>query len=129
VNYWENGEYLGLGVGAASFRSGVRSVHTRSLELYVAAALEGGPIPSEAERLEGRQRAGEAIMLALRTAQGVSLRAFKERYGIDVMTDYAPIVARFAETGLLERIGDSVRLTRRGRFLANDVCGAFIRFE
>ena len=129
VNYWENGEYLGLGVGAASFRSGVRSVHTRSLERYVAAALEGGPIPSEAERLEGRQRAGEAIMLALRTAQGVSLRAFKERYGIDVMTDYAPIVARFAETGLLERIGDSVRLTRRGRFLANDVCGAFIRFE
>ncbi len=129
VNYWENGEYVGLGVGAASFRSGVRSVHTRSLERYVAAALDGRPIPSEAERLEGRQRAGEAIMLALRTAQGVSLRAFKERYGIDVMTDYAPIVARFAEIGLLERSEDSVRLTRRGRFLANDVCGAFITFE
>ncbi|MBV9332688.1 MAG: radical SAM family heme chaperone HemW [Candidatus Eremiobacteraeota bacterium] len=129
VNYWENGEYVGLGVGAASFRGGVRSVHTRSLERYVSASLDGGPIPSEAERLEGRQRAGEAIMLALRTTQGVSLRAFKERYGIDVMTDYAPIVARFADTGLLERIGDSVRLTRRGRFLANDVCGAFITFE
>ncbi len=129
VNYWENGEYAGLGVGAASFRDGVRSVHTRSLERYVSASLAGGPIPCEAERLEGRKRAGEAIMLALRTAQGVSLPVFKERYGIDVMTDYAPIVARFAETGLLERIGDSVRLTRRGRFLANDVCGAFITFE
>lgn len=128
-NYWENGEYCGLGVGAASFRGGVRSVHTRSLERYVTAALDGRPIPSEAERLEGRKRAGEAIMLALRTAQGVSLRAFKERYGIDVMTDYAPIVARFSDTGLLERIGDNVRLTRRGRFLANDVCGAFITFE
>ncbi|HLX25496.1 MAG TPA: radical SAM family heme chaperone HemW [Candidatus Cybelea sp.] len=129
LNYWENGEYVGLGVGAASFRAGVRSVHTRSLETYVTAALDGRPIPSDAERLEGRKRAGEAIMLALRTAQGVSLRAFKERYGVDVMKDYAPIVARFANTGLLERIGDSVRLTRRGRFLANDVCGAFITFE
>lgn len=129
LNYWENGEYAGLGVGAASYRGGVRSVHTRSLETYVSAALDGRPIPSEAERLEGRKRTGEAIMLALRTAQGVSLRTFKERYGIDVMTDYAPIVARFASTGLLERIGDSVRLTQRGRFLANDVCGAFITFE
>ena len=129
LNYWANGEYLGLGVGAASYRDGVRSVHTRSLDEYVAAALEGRPIPSEAERLEGRKRAGEAMMLALRTAQGVGLSEFKERYGIDVMADYAPVVARFAQTGLLERVGDTVRLTQRGRFLANDVCGAFLTFE
>ncbi len=129
LNYWANGEYVGLGVGAASYRDGVRSVHTRSLDEYVAAALGGRPIPSEAERLEGRKRAGEAMMLALRTAQGVGLSEFKERYGIDVMADYAPVVARFAQTGLLERVGDTVRLTQRGRFLANDVCGAFVTFE
>ena len=129
LNYWRNGEYVGLGVGAASYRDGVRSVHTRSLDEYVAAALAGRPIPSEAERLEGRKRAGEAMMLALRTAQGVGLSEFKERYGIDVMADYAPVVSRFAQTGLLERVGDTVRLTQRGRFLANDVCGAFVTFE
>jgi oxygen-independent coproporphyrinogen III oxidase len=129
LNYWANGEYAGLGVGAASYRAGVRSVHTRSLEAYISAALEGRPIPSEAERLEGRKRAGEAMMLALRTAQGVALSEFKERYGIDVMADYAPVVTRFARTGLLERIGDTVRLTQRGRFFANDVCGAFLTFE
>jgi oxygen-independent coproporphyrinogen III oxidase len=129
LNYWANGEYAGLGVGAASYREGVRSLHTRSLDEYVAAALEGRPIPSEAERLEGRKRAGEAMMLALRTAQGVALSEFKERYGIDVMADYAPVVNRFARTGLLEQIGDTVRLTQRGRFLANDVCGAFLTFE
>jgi oxygen-independent coproporphyrinogen-3 oxidase len=129
LNYWANGEYLGFGVGAASYRDGRRSVHTRSLDEYVAAGLDGRPIPSEAERLEGRKRAGEAMMLALRTAQGVGLSEFKERYGIDVMTDYAPIVAQFARSGLLERAGDRVRLTLRGRFLANDVCGAFVTFE
>jgi oxygen-independent coproporphyrinogen-3 oxidase len=128
-NYWANGEYLGLGVGAASYRDGVRSVHTRSLDDYVTAALAGSPIPSQAERLEGRKRAGEAVMLALRTAQGVGLTEFKERYGIDVIADYAPVVTRFAETGLLEHVGDAVRLTQRGRFLANDVCGAFVTFE
>ena len=129
LNYWANGEYVGIGVGAASYRDGRRSVHTRSLDEYVAAVVEGRAIPSDAERLEGRKRAGEAVMLALRTAQGVGLSEFKERYGIDVMIDYAPVVARFARTGLLERVGDRIRLTMRGRFLANDVCGAFVTFE
>lgn len=129
LNYWANGEYVGLGVGAASYRDGVRWVHTRSLEEYVAAALAGRPIPSEAERLEGRRRAGEAMMLALRTVQGVRLTDFKERYGIDVIEDYDPVVTQLARTGLLERTTDALRLTRRGRFLANDVCGAFIALE
>jgi oxygen-independent coproporphyrinogen-3 oxidase len=129
LNYWANGEYVGLGVGAASYRDGVRSVHTRSLDEYVAAALDGLPVPSEAERLEGRRRTGEAIMLALRTVQGVRLADFKERYGIDVIADYDPVVTHFARTGLLEQTAHTLRLTRRGRFLANDVCGAFVTFE
>jgi oxygen-independent coproporphyrinogen III oxidase len=128
LNYWANGEYIGFGVGAASYRGGVRSVHTRSLDEYVAAALEGRPVPSEAERLEGRRQVGEAMMLALRTVQGVRLADFKERYGIDVIEDYDPVVRHLARTGLLERTADTLRLTRRGRFLANDVCGAFITF-
>lgn len=127
-NYWSNGEYIGLGVGAASFRDGVRTMHTRALDAYVEAALSGGPIPGESERLEGRQRVGEAIMLALRTAQGVRLRAFKERYGIDVLEYYEPVVAEYVRAGMLKREEDCVRLTRQGLFFANDVCGAFLTF-
>jgi oxygen-independent coproporphyrinogen-3 oxidase len=128
-NYWANGEYAGLGVGAASYRAGVRSVHARSLDEYVDAAIAGRAIPGERERLEGHRRAGEAIMLALRTAQGVRLRDFKERYGVDIADHYAPVVARYSEAGLLERNGDHLRLTERGRFVANDVCGAFVTFD
>jgi oxygen-independent coproporphyrinogen-3 oxidase len=128
-NYWANGDYVGLGVGAASYREGERFVHTRELDLYVATALAGETIPSERERLEGARRAGEAAMLALRTEQGVRLDAFKMRYGIDPLEHYAAAIARFTEAGLLETTGDRLRLTRAGRFLANDVCGAFIPFE
>jgi oxygen-independent coproporphyrinogen-3 oxidase len=128
LNYWANGEYLGLGVGAASYRDGERSVHTRLLDRYVEDALAGAPIASQSERLDGERRAGEAIMLALRTAQGVRLGEFKERYGVDVTAAYAPAVERFAQAGLLERAEDSIRLTVRGRFVANDVCEAFLSF-
>jgi oxygen-independent coproporphyrinogen-3 oxidase len=129
ANYWANGDYIGIGVGAASYRGGERRVHTRSLESYIDAASAGLPIPFEAERLEGPKRAAEAIMLALRTTQGVGLHDFKERYGIDVVRHYAPVVSRFSQAGLLERIGDRMRLTERGRFVANDVCGAFVLFD
>lgn len=124
--YWANGSYLGLGVGAASYLDGVRSTHTRDLDAYCAAALAGKPIPGESERLEGPAQVGEAIMLALRTAEGVDLGAFRERYGVDVVQRYRSVVDDLVAGGLLAAGPGHVRLTERGRFLANDVCGAFL---
>jgi oxygen-independent coproporphyrinogen III oxidase len=128
-NYWANGEYAGLGVGAASYRNGERKTNTRSFDEYVEAIEGGAPIPAESERLQGSKRAGEAIMLALRTAEGVELEPFRTRYGIDIERHYAPVLARYATDGLLERRGGRVCLTERGRFLANEVCGAFVTFD
>ena len=125
-NYWRNGDYLGLGVGAASFLGGVRSVHSRSLEEYLEAARAGAPIPGESERLVGLARTGEAAMLALRTVEGVNLHYFKERYGVDFLEQYGSAVDEMRDAGLLEVDHSRVALTRRGRFLANDVCAAFI---
>jgi oxygen-independent coproporphyrinogen-3 oxidase len=128
ANYWANGEYVGLGVGAASYLRGVRSVNTRDLQEYLA-AIEGGlNVPCDSESLEGARKAGEAVMLALRTSQGVCLEAFKERYGLDFLSFYAPVIQRYRDDGLLETARTHVRLTRRGRFVANDVCAAFVTF-
>lgn len=128
-NYWRNGEYLGFGVGAASYQAGTRSVHTRDVAAYIGAASTGRLIPGEAERLTGLKAVGEAIMIALRTAQGVALAEFKERYGVDIAERYAPVVRRYETDGLLEHRNDRLVLTKRGRFFANDVCGAFVTFS
>lgn len=124
--YWANDPYLGLGVGAASYLGGVRSTHTRDLDAYCDAALAGAPIPGESERLEGAKQAGEAIMLALRTAEGVDVPAFRERYGIDVHQRYRSVVGDLVAAGVLAADPARLRLTERGRFVANDVCGAFL---
>lgn len=128
ANYWLNGEYVGLGVGAASYVDGVRSVHTREYNRYIDAVMSNRPIPGEREKLEGVKQAGEAAMLALRTVQGVCLQGFKERYDVDFLNFYAPVVQRYVEVGLLEVSTTHARLTRRGRFLANDVCADFVTF-
>ncbi len=128
-NYWTNGSYLGLGVGAASYLAGERSTATRLLTEYMEAIERGEPVPRERERLEGLARLGEAMMLALRTAQGVDASAFNQRYGIDPLVTYASTIAGFIEAGVLERSDEHLRLTRRGRLLANSVCGAFVTLE
>jgi oxygen-independent coproporphyrinogen-3 oxidase len=127
-NYWENGEYRGFGVGAASYRDGERFVQTRSLDAYLEAVESGRPIPAERERLSGAARTGEAAMLALRTARGVRFEDFNERYGINFLQFYAPVVEEMQEAGLLAFDDRHAWLTKRGRFLANDVCGAFVTF-
>ncbi len=126
ANYWANGEYLGLGVGAASYRAGVRRTNVRELADYARAALGGGPIPGDAERLEGAARLGEAAMLALRTAEGVDVAAFAERYGVDFHRFYERVLLEMRANGTIDVTPAHVRLTRRGRFVANDVCAAFI---
>jgi oxygen-independent coproporphyrinogen-3 oxidase len=126
ANYWRNGDYLGLGVGAASYLDGERSVTTRDLSAYIAAALGSQPIPRECERLEGDARVGEAAMLALRTREGVDTREFRERYGVDFLTRYSPVIDELTAAGLLRAADGRVQLTVRGRFVANDVCGAFL---
>lgn len=125
-NYWRNGEYIGLGVGAASYRGGIRRVQTRELDLYCSALEERRPIPSQEERLEGLQQAGEAIMLALRTSQGVEPDVFGNHYHINFEEQYRSVIARLLEQGLLERASARYRLTRRGRMLANVACAEFL---
>jgi oxygen-independent coproporphyrinogen-3 oxidase len=125
-NYWANGEYVGLGVGAASFVEGRRSTHTRDLEEYVSAARERRPIPGESEELTGLARLGEATMLALRTREGVDVQAFRSRYGFDFLNHYAEVIDELSSVGVLNVDHTHVRLTERGRFVANDVARAFI---
>ena len=128
-NYWRNGSYIGLGVGAASYMEGRRTSTTRELAKYFEAAESGASIPCESEELSGLRRLGEAMMLALRTSQGVDTRVFNQRYGIDPSSIYSSTIAQLIDDGLLQRTGENLRLTRRGRLLANDVCGAFVTLE
>ena len=128
ANYWANGEYLGLGVGAASYRDGVRGVTTRDLATYCSAALAESAIPVEAERLVGAARLGEAAMLALRTHEGVDVASFAKRYDVDFLAFYEPVLRDLCASGTLDVTPAHVRLTRRGRFVANDVCGAFVTY-
>lgn len=66
------------------------------------------------------------MFLGLRKNEGVRFRHFREKFGVDMKEVFAGAIKEMTERGLLEEKGGSLRLTREGRFLGNEVFEAFL---
>ncbi len=126
AGYWRQRDCLAFGVSAAGYAGGLRYRNHRDYEAYCSAIERGGSARADEERLEPDARLGEAAMLALRTSQGIGFDDFRERFGVPVTVVYAAAAERCMAAGLLEQDARGMRLTRRGRLLANSVCAEFL---
>jgi len=127
LKYWTRQPYLGFGVDAHSMLlsvseacEAVRLSTSDSLDEYVAGAAMGRTEVSRQDALE------ETFFLGLRLTRGVDLEKVRENFGTFVVTALAPVLVDLAGVGLIDWEGDSVRLTRRGRLLSNEVFERFI---
>jgi len=147
--YWHNQPYLGLGAGAHSCLGGFRFATVRDPRRYICQvmATSASPPAGGLGRQAGRPSApafltdlrhleaavaltdaramAETAILGLRLVEGLSLAAFRRRFGVDLLSVYGPAVADLTALGLLERAGGCLRLTHKGRLLSNE---AFVRF-
>jgi oxygen-independent coproporphyrinogen-3 oxidase len=112
--YWLGRDYLGLGIGAVSTVDGIRWRNAPKLGAYVEALADGRRPPREAEDLDEPTRARERLMLGLRLDEGIPLGEVASALDPDA-------VDRLEGLGLVERCGDGLSLTRRGRFLGGGV--------
>ena len=123
--YWERRPYTGIGAGAHSFDGETRSWNERDLDRYLALAEAGTRPVSGSEQLDEPTRAFEAVALGLRRVAGFSRAAFAAEFGQDVVERYPAAVEEATTAGLLEVVADTVRLTTRGRLLANEALVPF----
>lgn len=77
------------------------------------------------ESISHRLAMAESMMLELRLGQGLDLAGFAQRYGVDVHSIHEREITDLMEVGLLQQQDGHLRLTPRGRLLANEV---FVRF-
>jgi putative oxygen-independent coproporphyrinogen III oxidase len=126
---WRNRPYLGLGPAAASYVDGVRWRNVESTLEYVRRLRAGDEIAEDHEKLSRGPAAGESMMLALRLSEGVTAGEIRRRHGIDPLVRYRRPIARFRKAGLLTVTRGRIRLTPRGRMLADEVLAAFVTPE
>lgn len=126
LRYWQNGRYLGLGAGAASYDGRTRSRNTGDVRGYIR-QVERADIPTaESETLDAAGHMGETMMLALRTSRGMRWSDFQRRFGRPMLDVYGDVIGRLRADGLLAADERGIRLTRRGRLLGNRVFEAFL---
>ena len=119
LNYWNNGEYMGLGAAAASYQNGTRRSNVPSVGEYIMRVQRGKSPTDFEEHLTGKAAAGEQIMLGLRKLGGVRLSA--QEWAL-----FSSEIADLCARGLVEQNGDLLKLTFEGMFLANQAFMAFV---
>jgi oxygen-independent coproporphyrinogen III oxidase len=124
--YWANHAYFGFGLGAARYVGGQREVNTRDLHTYLRKALAGESVTVQSENLGGEERARETMTLNLRRVEGIHRGEFRRQTGLDVESLAGLAIRQHVQGGLLDDDGESVRLTRRGRCLADAVVASFL---
>lgn len=119
TNYWQNGEYLGLGSAAASYQRGIRRQNVSSVLEYIT-CIEGGKAPvASSEQLTGKAKEGETLMLAFRQLDGVELTPQQTAL-------FGKEIEKHIQNGLLTRAQKKVKLSEEGLYLANEVMRSFV---
>jgi oxygen-independent coproporphyrinogen III oxidase len=115
--YWLGSDYLGFGPSAFSTVGTERWECVRDTAEYTRRALAGEDTSAFRESLTRPQRAGETLAFQLRMREGVA-RTDLEPWEGDVM--------EFEKHGLVEAVGSRVRLTRRGKMVADTIAETFV---
>lgn len=129
INYWQSGEYLGVGAGAHSFARDREPGRRWSTETHPTRYLQriqsDGHARAFEEDLTDRQARGEFVFLGLRMLNGFADADFADRFGSDVSTIF-PHVATLQDDGLLSAECGRWRLTPRGLLIADSVFATFL---
>lgn len=136
--YWQRGDYVGFGLGAASMVDNVRWSNPAEPEVYrdyvmrlsgsVEIMEEGGEGLTVPERhvLTVSEQMEEFMFLGLRMMCGVGRQTFAQTFGREIGTVYGKALEEMRSQGLLEYVGERIRLTDSGIDVSNYVMAQFL---
>lgn len=132
LTYWKRGNYLGVGLGASSLLEEVRFKGIMDLKSYVNLWNETIPQYQEVEHLSKKDQMEEFMFLGLRCMEGVSRKAFYQKFGVTMEAVYGEKLKLFQKEGLMEVVKgqgedcDRVHLTLRGIDVSNGILAEFL---
>lgn len=121
LTYWQNLPYIGMGAGAYSTFGGRRFSNIREPQEYIKAVNAQRLPEADSEQVEREQEMAETAFLALRTAMGLHLPTFAQRFSQPFAKFVGDRLQPVEEANLLEHEADWLRLSKRGRLLGNEV--------
>jgi oxygen-independent coproporphyrinogen-3 oxidase len=117
VNYWNRGEYLGIGASAHSFIGGRRISNIADVDGYISSITNNAPAIDEDTVMSDMDALEETIFLGLRKTEGFDTRLVPS----EQMDRMKKALRDMSQQGLVEISGNMLSLTRKGLMLCNEV--------
>lgn len=126
-NYWTGKAYLGIGPSSHSYKGNARRWNVSSNHSYLKSIQENKTF-WEDEFLSEEDRFNEYLMTGLRTQWGIDIPMMQREY-----PNHVRIIERqlndFLQEGLLEKFGDSIKLSKKGLFLSDHITSELMILE
>ncbi|MEN6461928.1 MAG: radical SAM family heme chaperone HemW [Syntrophomonas sp.] len=127
LRYWNARQYLGLGPGAVSYYDCKRVMNEPRVIDYMNNWEKGKIHPVRIlETMSEKELIVDAIILGLRLTGGINRRDFQNRFGVDIIDTYHDVISKGIKNQLLNFTDDTLALSVKGYFLANEVLCQFI---
>lgn len=129
--YWTGGEYLGFGLGAASYWNGMRFENTREIQDYVKNwdGLDINKIRRNIVPDTQKSQMEEFMFLGLRLMCGVSKIEFEQRFGVSMEEVYGTVIQKYEKQGYLTWNHNYLKLTDAGIDVSNIIMADFLLDE
>lgn len=128
LKYWNLDDYMGFGPGAHSCIGNLRYSYVRDLKQYIAGVFRGISIVDEYNNVDPLERTVEYVMLAMRTARGIS----EYDYRLRCQCDWRPIektLKAFEKKGWTEMNGERWHFTVPGFLISNQLIGILLEVQ
>ena len=126
LKYWERGDYLGLGLGAASMVRNIRMSNTKDMKTYLERCGQPKTMREDVQFLEEARQMEEFMFLGLRKTRGVSRKEFRRIFGQEMDMVYEKALHKCLENGMLKEHKDRVYLSEEDVLLSNAVLSEFL---
>ena len=121
LKYWNGGEYLGFGPDASSDFAGKRFAIVRDVHAYIQGIQQNGQVLRDIQDVPQRERAGEYLMMRLRTATGIQREEYEKRYLLSFDPLEAVLQACEGRHHAIHTSEGYWRLTPEGFLLSNSI--------
>lgn len=124
--YWEGREYIGLGVGAHSYRGGKLFWNGTRLNRYIQDIREKGTAVAGTDPMTPCQQFKQAVLIGLRMNKGVHIENLRQRFDAAFSQEEEERVERFLKHGWLRLEDGYLKATPRGRIVLDELCAQLI---
>jgi oxygen-independent coproporphyrinogen-3 oxidase len=120
TNYWQDGEYLGVGPSAHSYNGNSRQYNIANNAKYIAAINEGR-VPATIEMLSWQDKLNEYLLTGLRTQWGCKWKKINNLSKINFSEYQSKILEKYRNEEMLIFDEEKICLTEKGKFFADQI--------